>query len=695
MKEDIKLKFSTNFLKIKKLVNIIKFKDIRFFKSVSLKITAEIGILVVTVCAVLGFISYYSSYKSMEKNINSQLKNKATQSSKLISEMLSGQIKSMLQIADREEIKSMNPKVEIPILNEKSKELNYSNLGVMDLSGLTYMEDGTKTQNNLTSDDSQYMKNSIKGKGQISGPYFNINGEQIIEVSVPIKKNGSVIGVLFANIGMSELNKLVQGMKVGNTGYCFIVDSNGTKVVDKNLTLVLNRDNTIKNAQKDKSLEKIAELEKDMIKGNKGYGCYNMKGVDKLLAYSPIPGIKWYLGLTMDKREIFSSVELLKYKMMAATLIFIIIGVIIGIIISLRIKAPVVKIRKYALELSKFNFRCNLDIKRQDEFGQLADDLKFAIKNIEGMIKCASDEGKLTLRSSNYIKDMFDKSKIEVNTVVEGSGNITASMEEVLASVEDLGERITSVKTVVGQTVDEIGAGLDFADKINKKAEIMKNRIKKSQTDLQEQYNTSSEKLKESLNTIKIVKNIFDMLKQIRNISKKTNIIAVNAHIESARAGEYGKGFMVVAGEVRKLAEQSSSVVDKIQGDVKDMTDAVSELIGCSRDMLSSVEEKIVKEYAHIINMSLEYQNDSNKIKDFINKFYVLADSINLSHNELCGIINEIIDTADKCTSDASDISESMESIEAKNTHIGVKTDENAVRAEELIKIVNKFKINV
>ena len=185
------------------------------------------------------------------------------------------------------------------------------------------------------------------------------------------------------------------------------------------------------------------------------------------------------------------------------------------------------------------------------------------------------------------------------------------------------------------------------------------------------------------------------MLKQIRNISKKTNIIAVNAHIESARAGEYGKGFMVVAGEVRKLAEQSSSVVDKIQGDVKDMTDAVSELIGCSRDMLSSVEEKIVKEYAHIINMSLEYQNDSNKIKDFINKFYVLADSINLSHNELCGIINEIIDTADKCTSDASDISESMESIEAKNTHIGVKTDENAVRAEELIKIVNKFKINV
>lgn len=688
-----------NFLRIfdnfrEKISSLLKKKadsNLISMDSVVVKIILEIGILVVFICGFFGMLSYYTFYTAMEKNINSSLQDKARESSKLLSSILQQQVRSMTEIAARSEIKSMNPEIQVPVLQERANKLGYSGLYAMDLSGMAYMQTGEKTKMDL---GTGYLKKAVQGTPAIDGPYFNVNGEEIISVAVPIKNNaGRTTGVLFSNISTSELNKFVQSMKIGNSGYCFIINKDGTKVAHKNLTLVLNKDNTIKNSQKDSSLKKLASIEKNMVQGRSGSDYYRQKGNDLLLAYSPLSGVNWYLGLVIDRNEILNSVNSLKYKMAAATLIFILAGILMGIIIASQIKKPLLNIRKYARELSNFNLTYKMDIKSRDEFGQTVVDLNSALKNIKYMIKYAKDEGFAALNSSKYVNNRFRESEGEIKTISDKSNEITSNMQEVMTSIEEVEKSIFYIKRKIENTVDEADSGLKLADNINKKAVSMGGEIENSARNIKKYYRDSSGKLKKSFETIKVVKNISKMLDEMKEVSEKTNILALNALIEASRAGKYGSGFMVVAKEVKKLADRCSDMADNMQNDIKNIIVAVGILMDSSQDVLGFVEGKVMKDYVKIVDMSREYQNDGTKMAAVIKKFYELMEGINKSQQDLSGIVEEIAASVNKCTDAVSNISSSMDSIKKENLDIALNTDKNAKEAEKLTGIVGQFKI--
>ncbi|KAA8674662.1 methyl-accepting chemotaxis protein [Clostridium sp. HV4-5-A1G] len=681
-----------------KIISILKKKINCFSKirinSVVVKVILQIGILVIFICGFFGILSYYTFYAAMEKNINSSLQDKAQESSKLLSSILQQQVRSMTEIASRNEIESMNPGIQLPILQKRASKLGYSSLCAMDLSGMAYMQTGGKTKIDLESVDSAYLKKAIQGTPAIDGPYFNVDGEEIISVAVPIKDSKDKIkGVLFSNISTSELNKFVQSMRVGKSGYCFIINKDGTKVAHKNLTLVLNKDNTIKNSLKDSSLKELSDIEKNMIQGKSGSGYYRQKGEEMLLAYAPISGVNWYLGLVIDKNEIMSSVNALKYRMAAATFIFILAGIFVGIIIARQIKKPLSNIREYAGELSNFNLSYKIDIKSKDEFGQTVVDLNSALKNIKNMIEYAKDEGLAALNSSNYVNHMFQESEWEIKIISDKTSEITSNMQGVMNSIKEVEESIFSIKNKIENTVNEANSGLNLADNINKKAVSMGDDIENSAHNIEKYYEDSSEKLKESFETIKVVKNISKMLNEMKDVSKKTNILALNALIEASHAGKYGSGFMVVAKEVKKLANKCSDMADNMQNDIKSIIMAVGILVDSSRDVLGFVEKKVMTDYIKVVDISKEYQNDGIKMTGVIKKFYGLMEDINRSQQDLSNIIEKIGASVDKCTDAVSNISSSMNSIKEKDADIALNTDKNAKEAEKLMNIVGQFKI--
>ncbi len=681
-----------------KIISILKKKINCFSKirinSVVVKVILQIGILVIFICGFFGILSYYTFYAAMEKNINSSLQDKAQESSKLLSSILQQQVRSMTEIASRNEIESMNPGIQLPILQKRASKLGYSSLCAMDLSGMAYMQTGGKTKIDLESVDSAYLKKAIQGTPAIDGPYFNVDGEEIISVAVPIKDSkGKIKGVLFSNISTSELNKFVQSMRVGKSGYCFIINKDGTKVAHKNLTLVLNKDNTIKNSLKDSSLKELSDIEKNMIQGKSGSGYYRQKGEEMLLAYAPISGVNWYLGLVIDKNEIMSSVNALKYRMAAATFIFILAGIFVGIIIARQIKKPLSNIREYAGELSNFNLSYKIDTKSKDEFGQTVVDLNSALKNIKNMIEYAKDEGLAALNSSNYVNHMFQESEWEIKIISDKTSEITSNMQGVMNSIKEVEESIFSIKNKIENTVNEANSGLNLADNINKKAVSMGDDIENSAHNIEKYYEDSSEKLKESFETIKVVKNISKMLNEMKDVSKKTNILALNALIEASHAGKYGSGFMVVAKEVKKLANKCSDMADNMQNDIKSIIMAVGILVDSSRDVLGFVEKKVMTDYIKVVDISKEYQNDGIKMTGVIKKFYGLMEDINRSQQDLSNIIEKIGASVDKCTDAVSNISSSMNSIKEKDADIALNTDKNAKEAEKLMNIVGQFKI--
>lgn len=210
------IKEKKNNKKLEKFISKMRILRPEIINSVSVKITLQIGILIIAICSILGAVSYNSSYKALGDTIESSLKSKASESAKLINSILEQDIKVMSVLAERPEIKSMNVQSQIPVLLAEAQRLNYVNLNIMDLNGIIYFSNGEKTRIDIEniSRDNEYLKKALSGIPAVSDPVTNTEGEQIIAVAVPIKdKDDKVSGVLFSNMSTKNLNEIVQKLK--------------------------------------------------------------------------------------------------------------------------------------------------------------------------------------------------------------------------------------------------------------------------------------------------------------------------------------------------------------------------------------------------------------------------------------------------------------------------------------------------
>jgi Methyl-accepting chemotaxis protein len=683
---------------IKKGKGLILMKGINFdfINSVGIKIMLQITLLLICVCGILGAVSYHNSYKALEDTISSSLQSRAMEASKLMNATLEQDVKAMTEIAARPEIQSMNIQTQLPVLIAQAKNLGYENLNIVELNGVIHFSNGAKSQINLSSEteDSVYLKKALLGIPSISDPVTNIEGQQIIAIAVPIKdKDDKVIGVLLSNMSMEKLNEIVQRTKVGNNGFCFIIRKDGTKVAHKNLKLVLNKDNTFKNVKKDSSIKQLSDLESKMVKGEVGSGYYSQNGVEMFMAYAPVPNMNWYLALTIPKSEIFSAANSLKYEAVVITIIFILIGMVVGFLISKSIKTPLLRIKKYAEKLSQCNLSHRIEIKRRDEFGQTAAALNSAIDSVEKIIYYVKEESKNTLNSTNDINNMLINVHKRVQSVSETSEEISSSMQESSATIQEVTSKSMVVREEINNTVEEANQGLELANKIKDKAALIKEETEESRLRVKEAYSMSRDKVNKALQEAKVVKKVSLIAEDIREIAKKTKILSLNATIEAAKAGEQGKGFSVVAKEVRNLAEQSAVAVTDIQNNIRGVFAAVGELADSAEFILKVMENEVLKDYEKVIKISEDYKSDGEIFQQVIQRFSGLSENMYMSIEEISENMKTLSLSVGSCTEASIDIADNIVEISEENERVTDKSAENAEGADTLLMLVSEFKI--
>lgn len=671
--------------------------SLNFMNSVGTKIMFQIGFLIIIVCSTLGIVSYRSSSKALQDTIDISLQSRASEAAKLINATLEQEIKAMNVIARKNEIQSMDIQTQIPVLKAEGENLGYISLNIIEPSGIIHFPDGAKSQVDLSSEakDIKYLKKALAGIPCISDPVNNIDGEQIIAIAVPIKNTeGNIIGVLLSNMSMKKLNEIVQKTKVGTSGYCFIINKEGTKVAHRELKLVLNKDNTLKNVKKDPSLKQLSELENKMTKGEIGSGYYTKSGEERFMAYAPVPNMEWSLGLTISKNEIFYAAERLKYNTVVITIVFILLGMAVGFLISKSIKEPLLKIKKYAEELSQCNLSHRMEIRRKDEFGQTGNSLNEAMNIVEKILYYVKEESRNTLRSTNDINDLFIKVHGGVRKISETAEQISATMQESSAAIQEATLKALDVKEEIDTTVEEANQGLELANSIKDKAALIKIETEESRLRVKDAYLMSRNKVNKALQDAKIVRNISVLAEGIRDIAKKTKILSLNATIEAAKAGEHGKGFTVVATEVRKLSEQSAIVVADIQNNVRSVLASVGELADSAEFILKVMENEVLKDYEKVIRVSEEYKNDGETFHSVIQRFSNLSVNMNRSIEEITENMNELSLVVNSCAESSIDIAHNIGEVSKENEIITDKSKKSAEGAECLLMLVSEFKIN-
>ncbi|MBN2965443.1 methyl-accepting chemotaxis protein [Sulfurospirillum sp. T05] len=378
----------------------------------------------------------------------------------------------------------------------------------------------------------------------------------IVAVAAPIVKDGKFLGAVSTSIDLKMLFKELENIKFEG-GYTMIQDTKGLIISHPELELI------------GKDLAEVApDLARQIGASNEGVIEYMYKGSEKIYTYKVSNETGWRPAITFDKVTAYVFLNSQVRQLMLVGLGMLIVVVVLVVLIIRALLRPLDELNRVVEDLSSAegDLRQRLEIKGHDEFGQVSVNINKFIEKLHDIVK----NSKAISSENASISEELSRTATEVVRNVEAESKIIAKTKEsgsALARViESSVEKATHSQEVLTKTQLDINTVKTQAQHLE---EAMQATATKEQA-LAERLDTVSHNANE----------VKDVLNIIRDIADQTNLLALNAAIEAARAGEHGRGFAVVADEVRKLAERTQKSLVEIDATINIVVQSISDANG-------------------------------------------------------------------------------------------------------------------
>jgi methyl-accepting chemotaxis protein len=665
--------------------------------SIKSKLLLSFALLMFIICAGIGLISYSVAKNALVNNINESLLDFSLEASKVVEESIRGQLHGLEVLAATDAFSQYNTTTDdqkLDILTKEAKRAGHLWMLFIDAEGNAKTTTGGVT----TVTELDYFKNSIAGKSAASDPFQSkLTGDIIVVYSVPIKDaDNNIIGVLASVRDGNELSALTHSIQLNDGEEVYMINKSGTTVAHNSKEYVTEMYNILENAKNDTGLAQLEKLTQKMVNGDTGVGEYTYNNVSKYMGFAPVGGTDWSLAITAPSEMVMSDVTKLVGAIIVVSVLFILIGMIITYIIASTITKPIKEASTYLTVVASGDFTGEISkklLEKNDETGVLSRSIKTMQSSIKTIVmevvRGSADVENLLLTINDNMNDL-NHSIEEISATTE---ELSAGTEEVASSTQEMGSTSLEFEKAVNSIAIEAQEGVVTINNVSAMAANMKKNATDSKNTALEIYGKTKIDLTEAIEQSKSVSQINELAEGILAITSQTNLLSLNAAIEAARAGESGKGFAVVANEIKKLAEDSENMANRIQDVTKVITLAVENLAKGSSEILGFIDKKVLSDYDALVETSVEYSENSLSIDNMMSSFSATSEELLASVQNMAKAIGEISNSTNEEANGATMIAQEVVGIMQKSNEVIELSKSAKDKSIQLAAAVSQFKV--
>lgn len=644
-----------------------------------------IAILIIVSTLPIIFVSlfYYQVFqKNLMESYNEIGLTQVQRTQSNVNEFMEKHLTALRSMADSPSLKNRDLVATKPLLVAGVKLFPDMSMVMDDLNGNQIVRGDDSKLGTVGTRD--YYKSAVAGTEAISEPLVSTtNGKTGINFAVPIKDNNSkVVGVLQSLVVLDKISEFVKKESSDNTDV-FITDKNGIVLAHPKVNLT----------DKEKNLIDVPFVKKALA-GETGSAEYiNEKGQNMLVYYTVDKRTGWAICTETPYDTVLSKVYAIRMTFAIALIVTLIFVSMIGYFVAGLLTKPITNIRDQAMMVAAGNLRIEkLTINSQDEMGELASCFNTMTEHLRELVKQVQNQSQHVAAASEELTASSEQSALSSNQVAASITKIACGN---LEQLREVGEVSTAVETMAASlqqitaTASEVATAADRTVKITESGQVSIERavVQISNVDkgTKEVGNAINDLEKSSLK-------ISEIVNLISNIAGQTNLLALNAAIEAARAGEHGRGFAVVADEVRKLAEQSRHAAQDITSLIKNNTEDISKAVQAMKQGSKDVEQGIDL-ISHAGNDFKNIYQAIHSLSEQVREISKAIDDMAIGSQQIVTAVGGIGTVSKIGASEAESVSAVTQEQSASIQGIASSSQELARLAESLQQTINKFHI--